>query len=58
MVNFGQEWEVAEVSTRTQYRAGLRKDIHAHIGVKIGLRSINVTLKGTPSKHTQSGQWH
>lgn len=48
IVNFGQEWEVASVDTKTQYRAGLREEIHARIGVKIGLRSINITLKGDP----------
>ena len=44
--NFGQEWEVAEIHTVTQYRAGLREEIDADIGVKIGLRSVNITLKG------------
>ncbi len=44
--NFGQEWEVAEIHTKTQYRAGIKKEIEANIGVKIGLRGINITLKG------------
>ncbi len=44
--NFGQDWEVAQIQSRTQYRAGLRQGINASIGVKIGLRSMNVTLKG------------
>ena len=44
--NFGQEWEVADIHTVTQYRAGLREEIEADIGVKIGLRSVNITLKG------------
>lgn len=46
VTNFGQEWEVASIYTKTQYRAGLKEEIHAHIGAKIGLRSINITLKG------------
>ena len=46
MCNFGQEWEVAEIHTVTQYRAGLTEEIDADIGVKIGLRSVNITLKG------------
>lgn len=50
LCNFGQEWEVSELTTNTQYRAGLREEIHAHIGVKIGLRSINVTLKADPEE--------
>jgi dual oxidase maturation factor 1 len=46
VVNYGQEWEVAEAhNVPTQYRAGLINEIHANIGIKIGLRSINITLK-------------
>ena len=44
--NFGKEWEVSELYTRTPFRAGLEEEIHAHIKVKIGLRSVNITLKG------------
>ena len=44
--NFGQEWEVAAISTKTQYRSGIREEIQADISVKIGLRSVNITLKG------------
>lgn len=47
VANFGQEWEVSEVSTKTAYRSGLKGEIHAEIGVKIGLRSVNITLKGS-----------
>ena len=39
-------WEVAEVSTETKYKAGTGEEIHANVGVQIGLRGINVTLKG------------
>jgi len=52
--NFGQEWEVSELSTKTPYRAGLGEEIHAHIGVKISLRSINITLKGIYNKTISS----
>ena len=45
--NFGQEWEVAHIHTKTPYRAGLKREIEADIGVKIGLRSVNITLKST-----------
>lgn len=49
LTNFGQEWHVAEIhNVPTQYKAGVKGEIHADIGVKIGLRSINVTLKGVP----------
>lgn len=44
--NFGQEWEVSRLVTKTQYRAGLRGEINATVGLKIGLRSVNITLKG------------
>ena len=44
--NFGQDWEVATVTNTTvQYKAGLREEIKAEIGVNIGLRSVNITLK-------------
>jgi hypothetical protein len=48
LCNFGQEWEVAELHTRTPYKVGFRGEIHAEITLKIGLRSINVTLVGVP----------
>nr|XP_045624737.1 dual oxidase maturation factor 1-like [Procambarus clarkii]XP_045624738.1 dual oxidase maturation factor 1-like [Procambarus clarkii] len=43
--NFGQEWEVGSVETVTPYRAGSGQEIHASVGVGLGLRSVNVTLK-------------
>lgn len=46
--NYGQDWEVGSIETKTAYRVG-GNEINAKIGIKIGLRSINVTLKGTPS---------
>ncbi|XP_006818581.1 dual oxidase maturation factor 1-like [Saccoglossus kowalevskii] len=48
LVNFGQEWEVANITTKVEYKAAMSEDIVAEIGVKIGLRSVNITLKGTP----------
>lgn len=48
LCNFGQEWEVGKVKTETQYKAFSKKDVKAEIGLKIGLRSINVTLVGKP----------
>ncbi|XP_070564580.1 dual oxidase maturation factor 1-like [Ptychodera flava] len=48
LANFGQDWETAEIKTKTQYKAFISKEIKASIGVKIGLRSVNVTLKGEP----------
>ncbi|XP_023023133.1 dual oxidase maturation factor 1 [Leptinotarsa decemlineata] len=43
--NFGQDWEVGHVLTTTPYRAGTGQEINASISLKIGLRSVNITLK-------------
>lgn len=52
MGNFGQEWEVGEIESKTAYRAGTGAEINATIGIKIGLRSVNVTLKRIASQHS------
>ncbi|KAK7111587.1 dual oxidase maturation factor 1-like [Littorina saxatilis] len=46
--NFAMTWETAKISTETKYKAGTGEEIHAEVGVMIGLRGINVTLKGEP----------
>jgi len=48
LCNWGQEWEVDEIETHTQYKAFTTETIEAHVGVKIGLRNVNITLKGDP----------
>ena len=46
--NFGQDWEVGYLTgVHTQYKALLPKEITATVGVRIGLRSVNITLLGT-----------
>ncbi|XP_002732268.1 dual oxidase maturation factor 1-like [Saccoglossus kowalevskii] len=50
LANYGQEWETAKISTKTQYKAFTSEEINATIGVKIGLRSVNITVKGEPEK--------
>ncbi|XP_042888706.1 dual oxidase maturation factor 1-like isoform X2 [Penaeus japonicus] len=45
LCNFGQDWEVGQLTTRTAYRAGTAEEITAKVGVRLGLRSVNVTLK-------------
>lgn len=51
MINYGQEWEVAHLKdVKIQYRAGIVEEIKADIGLKISLRSINVTLKTNPEE--------
>ena len=47
--NFGMEWKKSEVETTTQYKAFMSQEIKAKVGVKIGLRGVNVTLKGIMS---------
>lgn len=43
---WGQEWEKAEIhETETAYKAFSKEEIVADIGVKIGLNSVNITLK-------------
>lgn len=44
----GHEWEKAEIVTRTPYKAFANREITAHIGIKIGLGAVNITLKGDP----------
>lgn len=45
LCNFGQDWEVGQLTTRTAYRAGTAQEIRARVGVRLGLRSVNITLK-------------
>ncbi|XP_034933826.1 dual oxidase maturation factor 1-like [Chelonus insularis] len=52
LVNYGQEWEVGQIETSTPYRAGEKSEIQAQIKIKIGLRSINITLKGFGERGT------
>ncbi len=45
--NFGQDWEVGDIqNVRTPYKAMMKGEINASIGLHIGLRSINITLLG------------
>lgn len=50
LTNFSYSWETAQINTLTKYKAGIAKDITADIGVHIGLRGINITLKGVPEQ--------
>lgn len=55
ITNFAYTWETSEIHTRTKYKAGTGHEITADIGVHIGLRGINITLKGSPNE-TQLGE--
>ncbi|KAK3608265.1 hypothetical protein CHS0354_007293 [Potamilus streckersoni] len=48
LTNFGFTWDTADISTHTKYKAGISNGIQADVGVYIGLRGINITLKGKP----------
>ncbi|XP_036148580.1 dual oxidase maturation factor 1 isoform X2 [Monomorium pharaonis] len=50
--NFGQEWEYGSTKSKTPYRAGIGQEIDAQMAVKIGLRSVNITLKAKPEENT------
>ncbi|XP_060567555.1 dual oxidase maturation factor 1-like isoform X2 [Ruditapes philippinarum] len=50
LTNWTYTWETAQIHTRTKYKAGTGHEIEAEIGVHMGLRGINITLKGTPEK--------
>ena len=42
----GQDWETAMITTRTPYKAFTSTEITAEVGMRIGLSSMNITLKG------------
>ncbi|KAF4519169.1 hypothetical protein B566_EDAN008232 [Ephemera danica] len=45
VTNFGQEWEVGHVVSKTPYKPLISDEVDANIHLHIGLRSINVTMK-------------
>jgi len=44
----GTGWHTSEAQISSAYRAFSRDKIHAHLGVNIGLNSVNVTLRALP----------
>ena len=44
--NFGYGWEYGFVEAETQYKSFVNGNVKAEIGLKVGLRGINVTLRG------------
>ena len=45
--NFGYGWYTDTVRVQTQYKAFTTEEIVADVGLHIGLRGINITLKGS-----------
>lgn len=43
-------WEKSEIETHTLYKAFSAKEVKAHIGIHIGLRGVNITMKGLQHK--------
>ncbi|KAM8972238.1 dual oxidase maturation factor 2 [Pelodytes ibericus] len=47
-VNFTTDWEVGSVNAITTYKSFSNAVVNADIGLHVGLKGINVTLKGNP----------
>ncbi|RWS21638.1 dual oxidase maturation factor 1-like protein [Leptotrombidium deliense] len=45
VANFGTNWHVAEANISSPYRAFSKEKISAKVAVKVGLQSVNITLK-------------
>ena len=45
--NFSYEWQVGHVKGDLQYKQFTSQHVHAELGIRLGLRGINITLKGT-----------
>ena len=59
--NFGYEWYADEVCVRTQYKGyvnpiNIRQEIEAEVGILIGLRGFNVTLREEPYEECTGGE--
>ena len=44
---FDPHWKRSSATSSFQYRAHQKREIRADVEVRIGLRGLNVTLKGT-----------
>ncbi|XP_030046234.1 dual oxidase maturation factor 1 isoform X2 [Microcaecilia unicolor] len=47
-VNFTTDWEVGQVSANTTYKAFSNAFVNVDVGLRVGLKGINITLKGNP----------
>ncbi|XP_012504685.1 PREDICTED: dual oxidase maturation factor 2 [Propithecus coquereli] len=47
-VHFSTDWFVGTVSTNTSYKAFSAERIRAHVGLRVGLVGVNITLTGIP----------
>ena len=44
--NYGYGWQTGTIKTRTAYKAFTDHEVAAQVGLHVGLRGINITLKG------------
>ncbi|CAG7722564.1 unnamed protein product [Allacma fusca] len=49
--NYGHEWEVGKVEIISQYKPGSSEELHAHLGLHVALRGINITLKDVTGRN-------
>ncbi|XP_043536203.1 dual oxidase maturation factor 1-like [Chiloscyllium plagiosum] len=47
-VNFTNDWERGYVTVNTTYKSFSKENVKAEVGIHIGLKGVNVTLKGLP----------
>lgn len=47
VTEFSPHWETSEIEVDSKYKAGTGEEIKARIGLHIGLKGVNITLKGT-----------
>lgn len=53
---YGFGWQTGELKTEMAYKAFTNKEIHATIGMHVGLEGLNITLKGDPVNYTFNEQ--
>ena len=51
MANFGTCWYVASADISSPYRAFSKEKIYAKVGVKVGLQSVNITLRANKAMY-------
>ncbi|WAR02078.1 DOXA1-like protein [Mya arenaria] len=42
---YSSHWETAETEVRTKYKAGTGREVQVKVGLNIGLKGVNITLK-------------
>ena len=42
----GNDWQVGHVYSRMEYSAEIDHDVQARVGLRVGLKNVNITLTG------------